>query len=137
MRHRQPVLLLALLLLADSHILGEQNCKGGNDAVPPLWSLQRLATEGNEAAVLALAERYHHGCGVARDEDRARQLYEQLARRENPEAEFRLGLIYLNGFGVEKNSLIAETLFQRAIDHGHPDARAFLEYLNEKGFDDC
>jgi TPR repeat protein len=137
MRHRQPVLLLALLLLADSHILGEQSCEEVNDAALPLWTLQRLAAEGDEEAVLALAERYHRGCGVARNEGRARQLYEQLARRENPEAEFRLGLIYLNGFGVEKNALIAETLFQRAIDHGHPDARAFLEYLNEKGFDDC
>lgn len=109
MRHRQPALLLALILLADSHILAEKNC----DAVPPLWPLQRLAAEGDEEAGLVLAERYHHACGVARNEDRARQLYEQLARIENPEAEFRLGLIYLNDFGVEKNSLIAEVLFQR------------------------
>jgi len=91
----------------------------------------------NEAAMLLLAERYLKGYCLPKDTERGRNLYEHLAVQGSAEAHFRLGLLYLNGYGVEQNFILAEEMFRRAIAHGHPKAKSFLEFLNKDGFDDC
>jgi len=96
--------------------------------------LKNRTTEKDQAAMMALAELYYKGRCLPRD--RARVLYEDLAKLGHPEAEYRLGLIDLNGYGVEKRFIIAKEMIQRASAHGHPTARQFLDFLNEMGFDD-
>lgn len=126
-----------LLTLLTSTSMAENSCARVDNDPGYIRQLKKSAAEKNQIAMMTLADHYSKGQCVQRDQANAIKLYKELARMDNPEAEFRLGLIYLNGFGTEKNFIIANEMFRRAISHGHPLAGEFLEFLKERGFDDC
>lgn len=62
--------------------------------------------------------RFENGEGVTQDYSRARSLYCNAAREDDPDALIRLGWLYANGRGVTRNDQIAATLFLRAANLG-------------------
>ena len=135
MRAIAPLLICLALLQVSSHAQQEGEC-------PPsarryVQEMQRRMAGNDAAAGLKLAEYYHPGQCIQRDYTKSREIYERLARQDNAEAEYRLGLIHLNGFGVPANRIIAEMWLNKAISHHHPTAQQLLEYMKEGGFDDC
>lgn len=131
------LLFTLLTSTSTSTSMAENSCARLDNDPGYIRQLKKSAAEKNQIAMLALADHYSKGQCVQRNQANAIKLYKELAGMDNPEAEFRLGLIYLNGFGTEKNFIIANEMFQRAIAHGHPLAEEFLEFLKEEGFDDC
>lgn len=89
-------LLFSLLLPGD---LMAEVCPEDAASTQYLSHLQQRVAKQDEAAILTLAEHYLKGTGLPRDMSKGLALYQTLAKRDHPEAEFRLGLIYLNGYG--------------------------------------
>jgi TPR repeat protein len=75
------------------------------------------------------AEAYEHGEGVAKDPQKAAQLYCQAARKGDAEAQFSLGWMYANGRGIERDDAHAATLFSMAARQGHDYAKRMLQYV--------
>jgi len=51
------------------------------------------------------------------------KLWQPLADKGNPDAEYNLGLLYMNGLGVKKNNRLALMWFTRAGQQGLADAQ--------------
>ena len=45
--------------------------------------------------------------------------YEELAKQNNVQANYYLGIIYKKGIGVDINYELAKAFFQKAADYGH------------------
>ncbi|MET0440836.1 MAG: transglycosylase SLT domain-containing protein [Casimicrobiaceae bacterium] len=78
------------------------------------------------AELLARALAYEHGEGVARDPQKAVELYCVAARDGNAEAQYSLGWMYANGRGVPHDEAIAATFFSLAARSGHAYAERML-----------
>jgi len=61
--------------------------------------------------------------------------YEELAKQNNVQANYYLGIIYKKGIGVDINYELAKAFFQKAADYGHEEAMLELiiltDYLDE------
>ena len=112
-RGRSARLLLTAILLA----------AGAAQAEP--------ATNDVTAALLARALAFEHGEGVARDPQRAVELYCVAARDGNAEAQYSLGWMYANGRGVAHDEAVAATFFALAARSGHVYAARMLERVGD------
>lgn len=110
-------------------------------APTPLWAfgdwfaqiaaLETAAAGGDPAAMTRLAEKYEHAEGVAKDFQRANQLYCKAARAGYADAQFKLGWVYANGRGLDRDDGVAAALFAMASAQGHEHAMKLLPYVRE------
>ncbi len=117
---------LALMALAAGPVLAD--VKAGVDA----WSegdyaravveWQRPAAEGDADALFNLAQAYRLGRGVPADNAKARQLYEEAARRGHVKAADNFGLMLFQEGEQEK----AMPLIRAAAERGDPRAQYVL-----------
>jgi len=77
--------------------------------------LQQKVDAGNADAMVALGVACLNGNGVAKDEARAKTLFEQAAVRNHPAASYDLGVMYLSGTGVPKDPGAAEKYFKQCV----------------------
>jgi TPR repeat protein len=97
--------------------------------------LRKLSNAGDDASTLRLAHLYTKGLGgLQRDEARARVLYQQIAERENAEAQYALAGMYEKGEGGNADPVQAELWYKRAADQGHEDAQQRLDQIQEARF---
>jgi soluble lytic murein transglycosylase-like protein len=96
------------------------------------YSLSSPAAPGasldNPVALTALALKYEHAEGVARDFAKASDLYCRAARLGFADAQFALGWMYANGRGVSRDDGVAALLFAMAAEQGHGHAREMVRY---------
>ena len=83
------------------------------------------------ATLLARAIAFEHGEGVARDPQKALELYCVAARDGNAEAQYSLGWMYANGRGVPHDEAIAASFFALAARSGHVYAERMLARVGE------
>jgi TPR repeat protein len=57
--------------------------------------------------------------------------YQRAAERDRTNATFALGEIYLGWGPVVRDDKQAEAYFREALQHGHPDAQAAIDLLQE------
>ena len=70
-------------------------------------------------ARMKLAECYADGIGVAIDNRKAYELYLSVAKRGDPEAQYRVANCYYKGIGTSKNLDRTVNWLRKAIDQGH------------------
>lgn len=92
-----------------------------------MW-LSRAAGDGVLLAELELADLYHRGLGVPRDDVKAFDLYLKAANHESAYAMYSLGVLYNNGDGVEQNDKEAAKWFSLAAKAGAPYAQYTYGY---------
>jgi len=94
----------------------------------PQWLKLIKETPATQAA---WATRYEHGEGIARDYDRALQLYCAAARRGHVPAQYQLGWMYANGRGVARNDAQAAAWFRLAAAKGDAPAQRMLAMVED------
>lgn len=102
---------IPLVFFAASGIAGAATSNPGNGA-----------NRDNGAEMVAQAIRYENAEGVARDYDKAMQLYCAAARAGNADAQYHLGWMYANGRGIARDDAMALHMFQLAARQGHAQA---------------
>ncbi|HJV26851.1 MAG TPA: transglycosylase SLT domain-containing protein [Aromatoleum sp.] len=110
-------------------------------SVVPLQALPAdpvTAVAANEAVfprtgreLVAEAERFEHGEGVARDPAHAAALYCEAVLLGSADAMYALGWMYANARGVARDDGLAGTLFAMAGFLGHPQAANLSRYTGE------
>jgi len=101
-------------------------------AEPRVAALTGAESSGASAelqALTAMARQYENAEGVARDFQRAADLYCEAARQGYADAQYALGWMYANGRGVPRNDEYAAQLFQIAAEQGHEQAKAMTQYV--------
>ncbi len=89
--------------------------------VPPVWLELR-----------AQAVAYEHGQqGLAKDGQRAADLYCQAAKLGDPESQFNLGWMYAHGRGVPRDDRLAAFFFRSAAEQGIAQAQRMLALVGE------
>jgi soluble lytic murein transglycosylase-like protein len=83
-------------------------------------------------ALVALAQAYEYGEGVAKDPLRAAVLYCEAARAGDAEAQYSLGWMYANGRGVAHDDAVAAALLALAAEAGHAAAHRVLAFLGDE-----
>ena len=83
-------------------------------------------------ALVALAQAYEYGEGVAKDPLTAAALYCEAARAGDAEAQYSLGWMYANGRGVAHDDAVAAALLALAAEAGHAAARRVLAFLGDE-----
>lgn len=91
--------------------------------------LVRAAEGGEPLAQRMLAGLYQRGDGVARNLERAAELYSRAAEQGDAEAQFNLGNMYLLGEGVQPDEAWAMTYYRQAARQGHALAKRNLTQL--------
>lgn len=112
----------------------------GEPAVPIEALEESAARTGDPEAMTLLAQKYEHAEGVAKDFNRANELYCKAAKLGYAEAQFKLGWVYANGRGVPRDDHVAAALFALAADQGHEYAAKLLPYVrrdSEAKLPDC
>ncbi|KAJ3028073.1 UNVERIFIED_CONTAM: hypothetical protein HDU68_002525 [Siphonaria sp. JEL0065] len=71
--------------------------------------------------------------GVSQDAAKAAKVFEELAAKNDPIAQYNLGVLYLTGRGVEKDAAKAAEMFQSASRQGLSDAEYNLGLMYEAG----
>ncbi len=93
----------------------------GEADVPPVWLELR-----------SQAVAYEHGQqGLAKDGQRAADLYCQAAKLGDPESQFNLGWMYAHGRGVPRDDRLAAFFFRSAADQGIAQAQRMLALVGE------
>ncbi len=82
---------------------------------------------------LSQAVAFEHGEGVAKDERKAFEIYCELARNGNPEAQFSLGWMIANGRGIPRDENLAGILIARAAEGGYEHAARVQPYFSTSG----
>jgi len=105
-------------------------CAGsaGADSYPRLSPVAPGASLDNPGELVALAVKYEHAEGVARDFAKAADLYCRAARLGFADAQFALGWMYANGRGVSRDDGVAAHLFAMAAEQGHGHALEMARY---------
>ncbi len=104
--------------------------------------LAKIAPYGNGAAEYALANIYHAGQGVERDDDMVFSLMMQSFNKGYSKAAVGVGLCLKEGIGVARNKEYATRWYHYAFNKGHTDAGYTLALLyrelgNSKQSDAC
>lgn len=72
---------------------------------------------------------YQHGEGVAKDLDKAIQLYCRAARKGDLDAQYYLGYLYANGNGVRRDEQLAAAWLHLAAAKNDPQSKRILSRL--------
>ncbi len=70
---------------------------------------------------------YETGRGVKQSNRDAAAWFARAARKGEPEAQYRLGLMYRDGRGVEQSKTISREWLQKAANKGHSGAKQALK----------
>ncbi|MDR2838689.1 MAG: lytic transglycosylase domain-containing protein [Azonexus sp.] len=89
--------------------------------------------QGKAAALRQEAVQYEHGDGVARDAQKAAQLYCEAARLGDMIAQYNLGLMYADGRGLPRDETTAAWFFTMAAKQGDALAARMLRQVGEPG----
>ncbi|MEM0997604.1 MAG: tetratricopeptide repeat protein [Bacteroidota bacterium] len=74
---------------------------------------------------------YRQGTGTRQDYNQALRWLKKACRMNDPEAQYRMGLVYLNGeCGVAEDRVQARIQFNRAADQGFARAKSALAEMN-------
>lgn len=115
--------------------LGSMYLKSGdiseNIKVKPL--VEMAVEKGDIPSINLLAFVYHHGIGVARDIDKAVQLYREAISKGVTAAMVNLGSMFKNGDGVARDMNKAIELYEGAISNGNVEAMKILGLILERG----
>ncbi len=97
------------------------------------WSALATATDGMEdpRRLTEQAAAFENGEGVARDFNRAAELYCKAAYLGNADAQYGLGWMYANGRGVARDDAAAAALFAMAAKQGHGYAKRMLRFMGQ------
>lgn len=76
----------------------------------------------------SLANAYHSGRSVAKDDIKASQLYNKACNGGYADACFSLGIQYYNGNGVKKDQNKADQLYRKACDSGISEACTAISF---------
>jgi len=68
-------------------------------------------------------------CFFAKDYEKAAKLFQKVADKGEPEAQFMLGKLYLGGMGVPKDFDKGVELLRKAVEQGHEKAKEELKKL--------
>ncbi len=117
------VFIAALLSFATTAALALP--AGATDVVAVDDALARLG------ATVRSALAYEHGEGVARDAQKAAELYCEAARLGHIEAQFNLGWMYANGRGIARDDSAAAHFFSLAAHQGHAQAERMLRFVGK------
>ena len=94
----------------------------------------RKAADGNDReAYYHLAQMYHHGLHVQRDDQHAYQLYNKAADLGHPYALLEVGHALFTGRGVKKNVDHAFTLYKQSAELGVSEAENSVGVMMEEG----
>lgn len=112
---------------------GQTAFNQGNFALAfSLWS--RLATQGQPDAQVFVGLSYANGWGVDKSPKIASLWYEKAALKENPSAQFLLGLYLISG---EDADLATGVMWlRRAAENGDDSAKRFLKKAKARGWFD-
>jgi TPR repeat protein len=95
--------------------------------------MEKLALEGNSAAMTAMGLMYSSGKGKEQNYERARMWYEQAAAGGNAVAMRSFGIFYHNGLGVQTNNNKAREWLEKAAARGDTDAMSGLGFILANG----
>lgn len=97
--------------------------------------LVNAASRGDVKAQFALWYLYHHGQGVAVDDDTATKYLKMAADNGLAPALHQLGICYLDGVGISIDNEQAVKCFEQSASKGNMDAQTYLAwcYLNGVG----
>jgi localization factor PodJL len=98
-----------------------------------VYRLSALASTGNADAELLLGMRTLDGEGVAQDNAKAAQLFQQSAAQGNAIAQYWLGTLYARGLGVKADPVAALRWYQSAAKKGNVKAMYNLAVANARG----
>ena len=103
----------------------------------PTPIVERAQTARNYTAKALLGRLYELGHGVPEDLEKARQMYEEASKGEDPWAMVLLGLMYKDGHGVAKDDRRAAEFFARAAERDDQWAmgQLALMYFEGRGVD--
>ena len=99
-------------------------------------ALNVLTVFSQEKKQLDLAKQYRLGMHREVDEQKAYQIYSDLALDKSPEALMELGNMYLRGEGTEQDFTAALKCLQEAVDLGYAPAFCRLALMYQKGAGD-
>ena len=102
-------------------------------SLAPLPASLPAGAAPNTLEVVAEAEKYYKGEGVARDLSRAAVLWKAAADCGNAGAQFCLATMHYFGEGVPVDLSSAATLLKQAADQGHASAQFNLGCMHDKG----
>lgn len=93
--------------------------------------LSRLTRLGHLQSTTTLGINYDKGLGVPQSYKKAVNLFRIAAERNDPIAQYHLGVKYVNGHGVKENPLEAYIWFAIAFNNGNELAADPLRVLNQ------
>lgn len=79
---------------------------------------------------VVLADCYWNGIGTSKNQQKAMEIYNDFARKGNPQANYKLALCYKNGWNVKKNQNKADDYFLKAAEYGHVEAMYLVGVKN-------
>lgn len=122
-----PAALKVALALAGLGLLGVAT------VASPAWAQSAGSTTAQASPNEAASRAFNLG-----DYQTARQLWEQQAAANDPEAINNLGILYQKGIGVEQDVEKAQSLYLRAANLGFTNAQVNLGnlYFNSEGVDE-
>ncbi len=121
---------------AADELAAARDAIASGDYVTAIAELERAAAQDDDRALTLLAALHHRGEGVAKDTQRAIELYTRAAELGNAEAQFNLGNIYLLGEGVKADESWALTYYRQAAGQGHElAARNMAELYRAAGLE--
>jgi TPR repeat protein len=95
--------------------------------------LLKKANGGNQAAQVAIGERYDAGLDVPQDLKQAADWYRQAAEKGSIAGEVHLAELYLAGRGVPRDKVRAAELYSKAAEQGDAGAQGTLAMLYVMG----
>ena len=101
-----------------------------NEATAASW-FREEGEKGDTDALVALGFCYSTGVGVARDEQKAIDLYLKAAEQNNARAQFLMCIRYGHGLGVAEDNEKANIWFKRALDNKYRKAVLLATPLSE------
>ena len=111
-------------------------------ALGAMYAVGRGVPQSDEAAVYWFAQAnqqrfvadvYACGFGVEQDLPLARKLYQELAEKGDPDAQFQLGTMHSNACGVPLDDTEAAKWYGAAAHSGHPEAQIALSQVTLQG----
>lgn len=111
------------------------------DLTQAIYWFKKAARQFNELAQYRLAIFYYNGQGVKKNKSKAFQLLNDLSTQcQNDDTksiyfemranvEYMLGRMYFEGRGTEKNEDLGVQWLEKAISHGHPLAKKYVNKM--------
>ena len=82
-----------------------------------------LAAQGNVEALMRMATKFENGGNVAKDINKAIELYKKAGNQGNVKAQLHLGDVYSKGLGVDKDEKEALEWYRKAAEAGNADGQ--------------